>query len=78
MVCVIYLPSNQHSINGIVYKGVFMDNAQDLVKKPALSETDLERRFAITVEAAISYGLTSIHDAGFDPLSLKFFKRYAQ
>ena len=53
-----------------------MDKAQDLVKRPALSEDDLERRFAITVQDAISNGLTSIHDAGFDPLSLQFFKRY--
>ncbi|KAF7979890.1 hypothetical protein HWV62_40681 [Athelia sp. TMB] len=55
---------------------VFVDKAQDLVKRPALSEDDLEQRFAITVQDAISNGLTSIHDAGFDPLSLQFFKRY--
>jgi hypothetical protein len=48
-----------------------------LVKKPALTDIDLERRFAITVDHAIASGLTSIHDAGFDPISLDFFKRLA-
>lgn len=58
--------------------GVFIDNAQDLVKKPTLTDIDLERRFAITIENAIANGLTSIHDAGFDPISLEFFKRQAE
>ena len=57
--------------------GVFIDNAQELVKKPALSDTDLQRRFAITVKNAVASGFTSIHDAGFDPTSLDFFKRSA-
>ena len=48
-----------------------------MVKKPALTDVDLERRFAITVKNAIASGLTSIHDAGFDPISLQFFKRFA-
>jgi hypothetical protein len=55
--------------------GVFIDNAQELIKKPALTDSDLERRFAVTVNNAIASGLTSIHDAGFDPMSLEFFKR---
>jgi hypothetical protein len=58
--------------------GVFIDNAQDLIKKPALTDDDLGRRFAVTVGDAISLGLTSIHDAGFNPISLEFFKRQAQ
>jgi hypothetical protein len=28
----------------------------------------------LVVDHAISHGLTSIHDAGFDPRSLEFFK----
>jgi predicted amidohydrolase YtcJ len=63
-------------LTAIIIKGVFIDNAQDLVKKPALTDIDLERRFSITVKNAISSGLTSIHDAGFDPISLEFFKRH--
>lgn len=53
-----------------------MDKAQDLVKRSTLGARDLEQRFAVTVNDAISNGLTSIHDAGFDPLSLEFFKQY--
>ncbi|KAG2746404.1 hypothetical protein P692DRAFT_20782464 [Suillus brevipes Sb2] len=55
--------------------GVLLDNAQDLVKRPVPTEQDLLKRFNITVNDALSYGLTSIHDAGFNPISLEFFKR---
>lgn len=55
--------------------GVLLDNAQDLVKRPVPTEQDLLRRFNITVHDALSYGLTSIHDAGFNPISLEFFTR---
>ncbi|KAG1761990.1 amidohydrolase family-domain-containing protein [Suillus occidentalis] len=57
--------------------GVLLDNAQDLVKRPVPTEQDLLRRFNITVNDALSYGLTSIHDAGFNPISLEFFRRQA-
>ena len=55
--------------------GVLLDNAQDLLKQPALTEADLVRRFRVTVKHAHAYGLTSIHDAGLDPASLAFFRR---
>ncbi|KAI4521922.1 amidohydrolase 3 [Schizophyllum commune Loenen D] len=54
--------------------GLMLDNAQELVKQPPLTEDDLERRFSITVNAAHKYGVTAIHDAGLDPVSLRFFK----
>ncbi|KAG2153894.1 amidohydrolase family-domain-containing protein [Suillus clintonianus] len=57
--------------------GVLLDNAQDLVKRPAPTEQDLLRRFNATVKDALSCGLTSIHDAGFNPVSLEFFRRQA-
>lgn len=75
------VPSGEYYITStatnipILLAGVFIDNAQDLVKRPALTDVDLGRRFAVTVDAALSRGLTSIHDAGFDPVSLEFFKR---
>jgi predicted amidohydrolase YtcJ len=56
------------------FQGVLLDNAQDLVKRPAPAEDDLHRRFAATVKDALSLGLTSIHDAGFSPVSLEYFK----
>lgn len=56
-------------------QGMLLDNAQELVKQPKLTELDLEKRFKVAVRDAHAYGLTSIHDAGLDPMSLAFFKR---
>jgi predicted amidohydrolase YtcJ len=56
--------------------GVLLDNAQDLLKQPKLTQEDLLRRFKVTVREAHKHGLTSIHDAGLDPISLEFFHRY--
>ncbi|KAJ7594738.1 amidohydrolase family-domain-containing protein [Mycena floridula] len=58
--------------------GMLLDNAQDLVKQPELTEDDLLKRFRLTVNHALSNGLTSIHDAGLDPVSLRFFIRQAE
>ena len=56
---------------------MFIDKAQDLVPKPNLTDEDLLLRFRFATNDALSNGLTSIHDAGFDPASLSFFKRSA-
>ncbi|TFK25493.1 hypothetical protein FA15DRAFT_668366 [Coprinopsis marcescibilis] len=53
--------------------GVLIDNAQELLKQPKLTHDDLLRRFKVTVREAHKHGLTSIHDAGLDPMSLDFF-----
>ena len=53
-----------------------MDNAQDLIPKKPPTYDDLMLRFNRTVNDALSLGLTSLHDAGFSPASLEFFKRY--
>ena len=55
--------------------GVFLDNAQALVERPDPTHEVLEARFNATVKDALAAGLTSIHDAGFDPMSLEFFRR---
>ncbi|KAG1860354.1 amidohydrolase family-domain-containing protein [Suillus subluteus] len=55
--------------------GVLLDSAQDLVKRPSPTEQELLRRFNTTVNDALSYGLTSVHDVGFKPVSLEFFRR---
>ena len=55
--------------------GVLLDNAQELLKQPEITESDLLRRFKVAVRDAHALGLTSIHDAGLDPVSLTFFKR---
>jgi len=54
---------------------MLLDNAQDLVKQPTLTKSDLLERFQITVRDALANGLTSVHDAGLDPASLEFFRR---
>lgn len=58
-----------------MYAGVFIDDAQYLVKRPDLSEDDLLKRWARAAQDALSLGLTSMHDAGFSPVSLDFFSR---
>ncbi|ESK85235.1 hypothetical protein Moror_11382 [Moniliophthora roreri MCA 2997] len=58
--------------------GMLLDNAQELIKQPLPNEDDLLKRFNIAVRDAVKYGLTSIHDAGLDPVSLNFFKRQAK
>lgn len=57
--------------------GVFLDNAQELVNalRPEPTYEQLEKRFNLTVQDAVAHGLTSVHDAGFDPISLRFFRR---
>ncbi|KAF8171163.1 amidohydrolase family-domain-containing protein [Mycena galopus ATCC 62051] len=57
--------------------GMMLDNAQELLKLPPLTEGDLVARFQAAVHDALSYGLTSVHDAGLDPSSLDFFGRQA-
>ncbi|KAJ7647499.1 amidohydrolase family-domain-containing protein [Roridomyces roridus] len=58
--------------------GMFLDNAQDLVYQPEFTQDDLARRFNVAVQDAISYGLTSVHDAGLNPTSLEFFTQQAE
>ncbi|KAJ7755700.1 amidohydrolase family-domain-containing protein [Mycena maculata] len=58
--------------------GLFLDNAQDIVFQPELTEDDLLRRFSVAVKDAVSFGLTSVHDAGLNPMSLKFFAKQAE
>ncbi|ETW80709.1 hypothetical protein HETIRDRAFT_154904 [Heterobasidion irregulare TC 32-1] len=57
--------------------GCLLDNAQYLVPVPPPTQRDLEKRFNSVVHYAVSHGLTSVHDAGFDPKSLEFFKNLA-
>ena len=58
--------------------GVLLDNAHELAnaQRPEPTYEQLWKRFDLTVKDAVSCGLTSIHDAGLDPRSLNFFRRY--
>ncbi|KAJ3873765.1 amidohydrolase family-domain-containing protein [Lentinula edodes] len=79
------LPFPQEVDGGLIVRdasgkptGMLLDNAQELVKQPKLLEDDLLRRFDSAIQNAVKFGLTSIHDAGLDPASLKFFKQEAR
>jgi predicted amidohydrolase YtcJ len=81
----ISMPFPESVDGGIIFRngtghpsGVLLDNAQELLKQPKLTESELLRRFKVTLRDAHRYGLTSIHDAGLDPASLAFFKRQAE
>ena len=56
-------------------QGIFLDNAISLVPQPPLSEKQMLDYFQITMEHALAYGLTSIHDAETLPQFIDFFKR---
>ncbi|CAK5281440.1 unnamed protein product [Mycena citricolor] len=57
--------------------GMFLDNAQDLLAQPELSDDELQRRFATAIKDVVSFGVTAVHDAGLNPASLKFFAKQA-
>ena len=52
-----------------------MDKAQELIDQPLLTYNDTLTRYKLTVMDALSVGLTSLHDAGFDPMTLDFYDR---
>ncbi|CAL1708110.1 unnamed protein product [Somion occarium] len=58
--------------------GVFMDSAQSLVNAPEPTHDQMEKRFGLAVRDAHKVGLTALHDAGFNPRSLAFFKKQAE
>ena len=55
--------------------GVFLDNAQDLVVRPTPTRKQLRAQFAAAVRDVHAVGITAVHDAGFNPVSLEFFER---
>lgn len=74
----LYLLAHGHQkVSYNTFLGVLLDNAQDLIKQPDPAHDDLLRRFKLTMTHAMSYGLTSIHDAGLNPQSMDFFKKFA-
>ncbi len=55
--------------------GVFVDNAMNLVPIPQWTNDEMELFFQTTMKEALSYGLTSIHDADALPHYVEFFKK---
>ncbi|KAK7441742.1 hypothetical protein VKT23_016405 [Stygiomarasmius scandens] len=57
--------------------GVFLDNAISLIPIPAWTEDQMSEFFDTTMKQALSYGLTSIHDADSSPAMISFMKKQA-
>ena len=55
--------------------GIFVDNAANLISIPEWSEETISRYYEQTIKEALSYGLTSIHDADTKVDQIKFFKK---
>jgi len=58
--------------------GIFVDNAANLIPVPEWSQETISRFFEVTIKEALSYGLTSIHDADTKINQIKFFKKMAE
>ncbi|KAI9508025.1 amidohydrolase 3 [Russula earlei] len=57
--------------------GVFVDNAMDLIDRPAPTESETLENFNLAMHDALRVGLTSIHDADSSASDIAFFKRMA-
>lgn len=55
--------------------GVFIDNAMRLIPAPAWTDEQLYQFFNATMKQALSFGLTSIHDAWTTPEQITFFMK---
>ena len=55
--------------------GIFVDNAMNLIPTPEWSEETISRFYEVTIKEALSYGLTSIHDADTKVNQIKFYKK---
>lgn len=55
--------------------GIFVDNAANLIPIPEWSEETISSYYELTIKEALSYGLTSIHDADTRVNQIKFFKK---
>lgn len=60
-----------------VLSGVFVDNAMNLIPIPSWSEKQITEFFDMTMKQALSFGLTSIHDADTKPAHIAFFQKLA-
>ncbi|KAJ3931310.1 MAG: amidohydrolase family-domain-containing protein [Lentinula lateritia] len=58
--------------------GIFLDNAMSLIPVPEWTDEQMTMFFDTTMNLALSYGLTSIHDAGSSPKIIQFMKKQAE
>ncbi|KAF9562894.1 hypothetical protein CPC08DRAFT_706411 [Agrocybe pediades] len=57
--------------------GIFVDNAMSLIPIPPWTHDQISSFFDVTMKEALSYGLTSIHDADTKPAHVEFFREMA-
>ncbi|KIK64916.1 hypothetical protein GYMLUDRAFT_220129 [Collybiopsis luxurians FD-317 M1] len=57
--------------------GIFVDNAMTLVPVPEWTEEQMTQFFDATMKAALSYGLTSVHDADSSTKMIEVMKKQA-
>jgi predicted amidohydrolase YtcJ len=55
---------------------VFIDNAMDLIDKPAQTEAETLQWFETTMRDALRVGLTNIQDAYSFPSDIAFYQRH--
>ena len=70
------LSAHDCHLESLLCSGVFVDNAMDLVSPPAWTDGQMIEYYHSAISEALSYGLTSIHDAWSSPQAVRFFKRY--
>ncbi|KAJ2915095.1 hypothetical protein MD484_g5306, partial [Candolleomyces efflorescens] len=57
--------------------GIFMDKAMNLIPAPQWTEDQMQEYFDATIELALKYGLTSIHDADTNSRFIAFYRKIA-
>jgi predicted amidohydrolase YtcJ len=57
--------------------GVFVDNAQSLIRPPERTADENRRALALAMEEALENGVTTLTDAGASPEAVALFREYA-
>ncbi|CAK5282431.1 unnamed protein product [Mycena citricolor] len=78
------LPADGDVDGGIIVRdgsgkptGIFVDNAMALIPSPPWAPDQYSQFFETVAAEALKFGLTTIHDAATDPVSVAFFKQVA-
>lgn len=75
LVCLNFFFNGSECITDLWIPGIFVDNAMSLIPIPEWSESQVAGFFESTIKEALSFGLTSIHDADTRLDHIEFFKK---